>query len=330
MTTGQEDRQPKRVTVPWLKAARDEDRRIVMVTGYDAPSARIADAAGVDAILVGDSIGSNVLGYARELPVTMDDIVRATQAVSRGAERALVIADLPFGSYQVGDDDAMRNAVRLIKEGGAHAVKLEGGLPVLPLVKRMTDAGIPVVGHLGYTPQSTHALGGAKVQGKRREEAQFILDSARGLQTAGAFCIVLELIPIQLARTVTHSLSIPTIGIGSGPYCDGQVQIWHDVLGLGGARVYRHVKRYAELGAAAREALSLYAAEVRGGAFPTAEHAVSMKDEELNDLDNEFAGKREDVNGEAVTLPGPAREAHAAPQAPEKRWSLDSTEGESL
>jgi 3-methyl-2-oxobutanoate hydroxymethyltransferase len=285
MPTGQEEKQPRRVTVPWLRGAREAQRRIAMITAYDAPSARIADAAGVDALLVGDSIGSNVLGYDRELPVTMDDIVRATQAVSRGAKRALVIADLPFGSYQAGDDDAMRNAVRLIKEGGAHAVKLEGGRQVVALVRRMTDAGIPVVGHLGYTPQSTHALGGARVQGKLHDEAQVILDDARALEAAGVFAIVLELIPAELAAVVTRGVSVPTIGIGSGPHCDGQVQIWHDVLGLGGERVYRHVKRYAELGAAAREALGRYADEVRAGSFPTADHAAHMDPAELDGLE---------------------------------------------
>ena len=287
MTPELERKQPKRVTVPWLKAARAEGRRIVMLTAYDAPSARIADAAGVDCLLVGDSIGSNVLGHECELPVTMDDIVRATQAVSRGADRALVIADMPFGSYQVGEDEAMRNAVRLIKEGGAHAVKLEGGAPVLPLVKRMTAAGIPVVGHLGYTPQSTHAMGGARVQGKFHDDAKVILADARGLAAAGAFCIVLELIPVELAEVVTRGVSVPTIGIGSGPHCDGQVQIWHDVLGLGGDRVYRHVKRYAELGAAARDALSHYGDDVRNGAFPTREHAAAMDTAELVGLEAE-------------------------------------------
>lgn len=318
------DNRPRRVTVPWLKAAPQDERRIVMVTAYDAPSARMADAAGVDAILVGDSIGSNVLGYDSELRVTTDDIVRATAAVSRAAERALVISDLPFGSYQASDDDAMRNAVRLIKEGGAQAVKLEGGLPVLALVKRMTDAGIPVVGHLGYTPQSTHALGGARVQGKRREEAQFILDSARGLQDAGAFAIVLELLPVQLAQTVTNSITIPTIGIGAGPHCDGQVQIWHDILGLGGDRVYRHVKRYAELGAAVQDALGRYADEVRAGTFPTREHAVTMKAEEFNNLDldadRDFARDRETVDDGMESSP-----QQPAP-AGEKRWSLDEPE----
>lgn len=319
-----EDR-PRRVTVPWLKAARDEDRRIVMVTAYDAPSARLADAAGVDAVLIGDSIGSNVLGFDGELPVTMEDIVRATQAVARAASRPLVIADLPFGSYQAGEDEAMRNAIRLVKEGGAQAVKLEGGLPVLPLVRRITDAGIPVVGHLGYTPQSTHALGGARVQGRRRDEAQFILDSARGLQAAGAFAVVLELLPVQLARMVTNSITIPTVGIGAGPHCDGQVQIWHDLLGLGGGRVYRHVKRYAELGAAVTDALSRYAADVRSGAFPTREHAVALKADELGaldlDADSDFARERETVDEDAAALsPAPGGEAAA------RRWSLDEPE----
>jgi len=292
----------RRVTVPWLRASRDDDRRISMVTAYDTPSARLADAAGVDSILVGDSIGTNVLGLARELPVTMDDMVRATQAVARGTKRALVVTDLPFGSYQASVEDGMRSAIRLVKEGGAQAVKLEGGLPVVPLVQRLTEAGIPVVGHLGFTPQSTHALGGARVQGKRREEAQFILDSARGLQAAGAFAIVLELIPIQLAQTVTGSVSIPTIGIGSGPYCDGQVQVWHDLLGLGGERVYRHVRRYAHLGPVIQEAISSYVLDVQSGQFPTVEHGVGMDVDELSDLDSDsgFSEFRHGLDSEPV------------------------------
>lgn len=290
----------RRVTVPWLRVARDDDRRISMVTAYDAPSARLADAAGVDCILVGDSIGTNVLGLDRELPVTMDDMVRATRAVARSTKRALVVADLPFGSYQANDDDGMRNAIRLVKEGGAQAVKLEGGLPVLPLVQRLVDAGIPVVGHLGFTPQSTHALGGPRVQGKRREEAQFILDSARGLQAAGAFALVLELIPIQLAQTVTGSVSIPTIGIGSGPHCDGQVQVWHDLLGLGGDRVYRHVRRYVHLAPLIHEAIASYVLDVQSGQFPSMEHGVGMDVEELSNLDgdDEFSGARHGLESE--------------------------------
>jgi 3-methyl-2-oxobutanoate hydroxymethyltransferase len=258
-----------------------------MITAYDAPSARMADAAGVDAILVGDSIGRNVLGFHDELPVTMDDMVRATQAVTSAVSRALVITDMPFGSYQCSEDDAVANAVRLVKEGGAQAVKMEGAGRVLALVERLTRGGIPVVGHVGFTPQSTHEMGGAHVQGKTRTEAQAILDAARELQYAGAFSVVLELIPAPLARTITESLSIPTIGIGAGPNCDGQVQIWHDVLGLGGKKVYRHVRRYADLGPIIHEAIASYVLDVQGGQFPTMEHAATMDLDQLSELDSD-------------------------------------------
>jgi 3-methyl-2-oxobutanoate hydroxymethyltransferase len=258
-----------------------------MVTAYDAPSARLADAAGIDAILVGDSIGSNVLGFANELPVTMDDMVRATRAVSGAAYRALVVADMPFGSYQCNEDEAVANAVRLVKEGGAQAVKFEGAGRALALIERLSHCGIPVMGHVGFTPQSTHALGGARVQGKTRASAQAILDAAREIQFAGAFSIVLELIPAPLARTITGSLTIPTIGIGSGPHCDGQVQIWHDILGLGGERTFRHVRRYANLGPLIRDAIASYALDVQGGQFPTMEHAVSMDLDQLDNLDGD-------------------------------------------
>ena len=275
----------KRVTVPWLREARAQGRKIAMVTAYDAPSARLADAAGIDAILVGDSIGRNVLGYADELPVTMDDMIRASRAVSGATNRALVIADMPFGSYQCNEDEAVANAVRLVKEGGAQAVKFEGAGRAVPLVERLSHCGIPVMGHVGFTPQSTHVLGGAKVQGKTRASAQAILDAARELQFAGAFSIVLELIPAPLARTITGSLTIPTIGIGSGPHCDGQVQIWHDILGLGGERTFRHVRRYANLAPLIHEALASYVLDIQAGQFPTMEHAVSMDLDQLDNLD---------------------------------------------
>ncbi|HEY3265465.1 MAG TPA: 3-methyl-2-oxobutanoate hydroxymethyltransferase [Armatimonadota bacterium] len=292
---------PRRVTAPWLRDARRDGRRICMITAYDAPSARLADAAGVDAILVGDSIGRNALGYPDELPVTMDDMVRATAAVRRGAQRALVITDMPFGSYQAGEDEAVANAIRLVKEGGAHAVKLEGAGRTLSIVERIVGLGVPVVGHVGFTPQSTNAMGGAHVQGKTRETAQAILDAARALEAAGVFSIVLELIPAPLARTITNSITVPTIGIGSGPHCDGQVQIWHDVLGLGGGKVYRHVRRYADVGAIIREAVSSYVLDVQGGQFPTREHSVSMDLDELAMLDQEpdFDKQREDIEGVA-------------------------------
>jgi 3-methyl-2-oxobutanoate hydroxymethyltransferase len=272
--------------VPWFKRAREDERRISMITAYDAPSAALADAAGVDAILIGDSVGRNVLGYLDELQVSMDDMLRATQAVAGATKRALVIADMPFGSYQCGDDDAVSNAVRLVK-AGAHAVKMEGAGRVLALVERLTGCGIPVAGHVGFTPQSTNALGGAHVQGKTRAQAQSILDDARALQTAGVFCIVLELIPSPLASTITNTVNVPTIGIGSGPYCDGQVQIWHDLLGLGTGKPFRHVRRYADLAPVIRDAITSYVLDVQGGQFPTMEHAVTMDLGELGGLDSD-------------------------------------------
>jgi 3-methyl-2-oxobutanoate hydroxymethyltransferase len=272
------------VTIADFKNARQEGRRIAMITAYDTPSARLADSAGVDAILVGDSIGRNVLGMPDELPVTMDDMVRATQSVVRGTKRAMVIADMPFGSYQCGEDEAVTNAVRLVKEGGAHAVKLEGAGRVIDVIERLVDAGIPVMGHVGFTPQSVHALGGPRVQGRDRETAQNVLDGARRLQSAGAFAVVLELVPISLAGLITNSISIPTIGIGSGPACDGQVQIWHDVLGLS-EHLYRHVRRYADLNTIIREALSNYVLDVSSAQFPTHEHAVRIEHTVLEGLD---------------------------------------------
>lgn len=272
------------VTIADFKNAREEGRRIAMITAYDTPSARLANSAGVDAILVGDSVGRNVLGLPDELPVTMDDMVRATQAVVRGTKRAMVIADMPFGSYQCGEDEAVRNAVRLVKEGGAHAVKLEGSGRVIDIIERLVDAGIPVMGHVGFTPQSVHALGGPRVQGRDRETAQFVLDGARRLQSAGAFAVVLELVPISLAGLITNSITIPTIGIGSGPACDGQVQIWHDVLGLS-ERLYRHVRRYADLNTIIKDALSDYVLDVSSGQFPTHEHAVRIEHAVLEGLD---------------------------------------------
>lgn len=264
------------VTTATFRARKAAAQRIVMLTAYDASTARLVDAAGVDAILVGDSLGMTMLGYDSTLPVTMDDMTRATAAVTRVARRALVVADLPFMSYQASADDALRNAGRLMSEGGAGAVKLEGGIEVAETVRRMVAAGIPVMGHVGLTPQSVHQLGGYRVQAKDAPAAERLLDDCHALQDAGAFAIVLECIPGELAVLVSAELEVPTIGIGAGAGCDGEVQVFHDLLGLGGDFTPRHAKRYAELGAAVREAVAAYAADVRSGAFPGEEQTTHM------------------------------------------------------
>lgn len=265
------------VTTRAFRELKDARTPIVMVTAYDTPSARLVDEAGVDAILVGDSLGMTVLGFDSTLPVTMDDMVRHTAAVSRGAKRALVVADMPFMSFQISPEDALRNAGRLLAEGGATAVKLEGGRGVTSVVRKLVDAGIPVMGHVGLTPQSVNQLGGYRVQARETGAAIELVEDCRALQDAGAFAVVLECIPAELAQIVSDELVIPTIGIGAGAGCDGQVQVYHDLLGMG-TFTPRHAKRYAELGNAIREAVASYAEEVRGGQFPTDAQATSMDD----------------------------------------------------
>jgi 3-methyl-2-oxobutanoate hydroxymethyltransferase len=264
------------VTTSTFRARKAASQRIVMVTAYDTSSARLVDAAGVDAILVGDSLGMTVLGYDSTLPVTMADMLRHTAAVVRGTKRALVIADMPFMSFQVSAEDALRNAGRLMSEAGAGAVKLEGGVVAAETVRKLTSAGIPVMGHVGLTPQSVHQLGGYRVQAKEAVSAEALLDDCRALQDAGAFAVVLECIPAEVAELASTMLAIPTIGIGAGVGCDGEVQVFHDILGLGGEFKPRHAKRYAEIGAAVREAVEAYADEVRTGAFPAEEQTTHM------------------------------------------------------
>jgi 3-methyl-2-oxobutanoate hydroxymethyltransferase len=268
-----------RVTTTSLAAMKATGDPIVMVTAYDVAAARLVEAAGVDVILVGDSLGMTVLGHTSTLPVTMDDMLRATAAVSRGSAHALVVADMPFMSYQASFEDAMRNAGRLLAEGGAHAVKLEGGEVVAELVGALTDAGIPVMGHVGLTPQSVNVFGGYKLQGRDTDAALRLVNDCLALEAAGAFAIVLELVPAELAALISEELTIPTIGIGAGAGCDGQVQVFHDLLGLGDFTP-KHAKRYAEVGAAITKAVSAYAADVRGGAFP-AEAQLSHLDAEV-------------------------------------------------
>lgn len=261
------DRRP--VTVKTLLEAKREKRPITMLTAYDVEGARLADAAGVDSILVGDSLGMVVLGHDSTLPVTVDDMVRHSAAAARGAKTALVVADMPFLSVHRTVEYAVEAAGRLMVEGGAGAVKIEGGSPfVLEIVSRLVDAGIPVMGHVGLTPQSVHAFGGFSVQGKDVSGAARIFSECLALQEAGAFAVVLELVPTSLAKAISERLAIPTIGIGAGIGCDGQVQVMHDVLGLG-TFVPRHAKRYAEVADVVAGALSAYVNEVREGTFPT-------------------------------------------------------------
>jgi 3-methyl-2-oxobutanoate hydroxymethyltransferase len=266
-----------RVTAADLRPMKAGGQRITMVTAYDYPSAKLVDAAGIDAILVGDTLGMVVLGHDSTVPVTMADMLHHTAAVSRAATRALVVGDLPFLSYQITPEEAMRNAASLLQQGGAGAVKLEGGRPVAPTVKRIVDAGIPVMGHVGLTPQAVHQLGGFRLQAKTPPAAQALIADALALEEAGAFAVVLELVPAPLAALVTERLRIPTIGIGAGVGCDGQIQVLHDLLGLTGDpehdHVPRHTRRYAEVGQIIREAISQYVREVRGGEFPRDENA---------------------------------------------------------
>jgi 3-methyl-2-oxobutanoate hydroxymethyltransferase len=272
---------PGKLALPELEELKRRGERIAMVTAYDAPSGRIADAAGVDIILVGDSAAMVVLGHDSTVPASMDEMVMLTRAVTRGAHRPLVIADMPFGSFQISDEDALTNAIRFLKEAGADGVKLEGGGPSISRVRALVGAGIPVMGHIGLTPQSATMLGGFKAQGRSAEKAQQLLADARELEAAGCFALVLEAVPAAVAAEVTRTLSIPTIGIGAGPECDGQVLVWHDLLGLYEGRSPRFVKRYADVGSEISRALEAYAEDVRSGRFPEDQHTYAMPQEEL-------------------------------------------------
>ncbi len=262
------NKQAKPIRIPDLVDGKKRGQKITMLTAYDATMARLLDRAGIDAILVGDSLGMVVLGYETTLPVTLDAMVHHTRAVSNGARRALVIADMPFLSYQVSIPDAVRNAGRLMQEGGAAAVKIEGGRAVLEAVSRLVEVGIPVMGHVGLTPQSVHQLGGFRRVGKSSHEAEHVIEEARILQQAGAFAVVLESIPDEVAKVITQELAIPTIGIGAGPHCDGQVLVSYDVFGLFPDFTPRFVKRYADLGETILSATRKYISDVREGRFP--------------------------------------------------------------
>lgn len=262
-------------TVVTFRESKGQEK-LVMLTAYDYSTARVMDMAGVDALLVGDSLGMVMLGYPDTLSVTVDDMVRHSAAVARGAQKALVVCDMPYMSYHVSVEDTVRNAARLMIEGRAQAVKLEGGAEFVAEVRALTRASIPVMGHLGLTPQSVNAFGGFKVQGKTMAAAQKLLDDARALQDAGAFALVLECVPAPLAERVTQALAIPVIGIGAGAGCDGQVLVWQDMTGMTLSHLPRFVKRFGEVGASLRSAVEAYAREVRAGAFPTEDHGYPL------------------------------------------------------
>jgi 3-methyl-2-oxobutanoate hydroxymethyltransferase len=282
-----------KLPLPELAEMKRRGERIVMVTAYDAPSARLADEAGVDMILVGDSSGMVVQGRESTVPVTMDEIVLMTQWVTRGAKRPIVVSDMPFGSYEASDEEAVRNAVRLVKEGGADVVKLERGGTSVARARAIVDAGVGVMGHVGLTPQSSTLLGGFKAQGRSGDEATRVYDDAVALAAAGCFAIVLEAVPAAVAEAVTRALAIPTIGIGAGVSCDGQVLVWHDMLGYHGGRAPRFVKRYANLGAEITKALRAYASDVREGTFPAEQHTYAMPEEERARFEDALEGARE-------------------------------------
>ncbi|GAA1198613.1 3-methyl-2-oxobutanoate hydroxymethyltransferase [Pseudonocardia alaniniphila] len=269
-TTGK----PKRTRVHHLREMKERGERWPMLTAYDMYSAEIFDEAGIPVLLVGDSAANNVYGYDSTLPVTVDELIPLVRAVVRGANSALVVADLPFGSYQIGPEQALTTGFRFLKEGGAHAVKLEGGARFAPQVEALVGAGIPVMAHLGFTPQSEHALGGYRIQG-RGESGERLVDDALALQAAGAFSVVLEMVPADVAKRVTAELVIPTIGIGAGPDTDAQVLVWSDMAGMNRGRKPRFVKQYADLGGVLLDAARRFGDDVRGGEYPDAAHSYS-------------------------------------------------------
>lgn len=269
---------------------KQNGEKIVMLTAYDYPSARLAEEAGIDVVLVGDSLGMVVLGYDSTVPVTMADMIHHSRAARRGAKGTFMLTDMPYLTYQISPAQAMENAARLVQEGGCEGVKLEGGEEIAPQVRALVKAGIPVCAHIGLTPQSATSLSGYKVQGRTAEAATKLLRDAVALEEAGAFMIVLECIPAQVAELITKRLSIPTIGIGGGAQCDGQVLVFHDTLGLFERFVPKFVKQFETLGVKARDALGVYADEVRSGAFPDAAHSFSMNEEQLQKIYGDVQG----------------------------------------
>lgn len=276
---------PEKVSAPSLRASKQRGERLVCLTAYDYPTARIVDEAGIDIILVGDSLGNVVLGYGNTVPVTLEEILIHLKAVRRAVQRALLVADMPYGTFHTGDDDAVRNALRLVKEGGAEAIKLEGGHKRVPLVKRLVDEEISVMGHIGLTPQSINQLGAYRVQGKTPKAAQQLIDDAKALEDAGAFAVVLEVVPREIARIITESISIPTIGIGAGVHCDIQVLVLHDMLGLSFGKQARFVRPYANLREVITDAVTRYADDVRNGTYPSEAESYALPAETAEELD---------------------------------------------
>jgi 3-methyl-2-oxobutanoate hydroxymethyltransferase len=273
-----------RVTTSFFREAKKDGRIITMLTAYDYQMASLVEEAGIDAILVGDSLGNVVLGYSSTIPVTMDDMIHHIKAVTRGVSRAMVVGDMPFMSYHLSMEESLKNAGRILQEGGAQAVKLEGGREVTDVVHRMVAAGIPVMGHIGLTPQSVNQIGGYKVQGKEETAAKKLIADAKALEEAGVFAIVVELVPLQLARMITEQTHVPTIGIGAGPYCSGQILVTHDLLGMYGGNKPKFVKRYANLNQDIIKALQSYREEVRDGSYPAPEHCFNMPEDVLTRL----------------------------------------------
>ena len=274
-----------RVTITQIKEMKQKGEKIAMLTAYDYSTAKLVDEAGIPLILVGDSLGMVVLGYESTIPVTMEEMLHHTKAVVRGTKQAMVIGDMPFMTYHISVEDALYNAARFIQEGGAQAVKLEGGVTVAEKVRKIVDCGIPVMGHIGLTPQSIHQFGGHKIQGKTPEAAARLLEDAKALEEAGAFSVVMETVPAQLAKLITKKIAIPTIGIGAGIDCDGQVQVINDVLGSYTDFVPRHAKQYAKLTDIIRKAVTDYQNEVKAGSFPTDKHSSSIDESLLAELD---------------------------------------------
>lgn len=276
---------PEKVYLPAIKAAKEKGEKLVCLTAYDYPTARIVDEAGVDMILVGDSIGNVIHGYGNTIPVSLDEICSALIAVKRAAERAMVIADLPYGTYHVNADETVRNALKLMKYGGAEAIKLEGGRNRVDLVKRLVDEEIPVVAHIGLTPQSVYKLGGYRVQGRTAEQAKQLIEDAKMLEEAGAFAIVLELVPREVAEIITRELEISTIGIGAGAECDIQVLVLHDLIGLSFGRLPRFVRQYANLRNVMTEAIQNWSNDVKNGEYPNEKESYGLTEETKAELD---------------------------------------------
>jgi 3-methyl-2-oxobutanoate hydroxymethyltransferase len=275
---------PEKVSAPSLRLSKQRGERLVCLTAYDYPTARIVDEAGIDVILVGDSLGNVVLGYGNTVPVSLDDMLIHLKAVRRAVQRALLVVDMPYGSFHTGDDDAVKNALRLVKEGGAEAIKLEGGHKRVHLVKRLVDEEISVMGHIGLTPQSINQLGAYRVQGKTPKTAQQLIDDAKAMEDAGAFAVVLEVVPREIAKVITESISIPTIGIGAGVHCDIQVLVLHDMLGLSFGKQARFVRPYANLREVMTDAVTRYADDVRNGTYPSEAESYAIPAETAEQL----------------------------------------------